>query len=88
MWTDTRECQIPHRRIFQFDPKVVRAHEACWNVSTRGEGHAKLGRTLGWNLARAERSWLCIYAFVEGQRKDQEINDQIDPIAKYIMILH
>ena len=49
--------------------------------STQGGGDVKLGRSPGWNLARAERSRLRIYAFVEGQRKDQEINDQINPIA-------
>uniref|UniRef100_M4B7T3 Uncharacterized protein n=1 Tax=Hyaloperonospora arabidopsidis (strain Emoy2) TaxID=559515 RepID=M4B7T3_HYAAE len=31
--------------------------------------------------ARAKRSRLCIYAFVERQRKNQEINDRIDSIA-------
>ena len=37
MWTDTREWQMPHGRIFQFDPIVVCPHEACWNVSPQGE---------------------------------------------------
>ena len=72
---------MPHGRILQFDPKVVRAYEACWDVSTQGGGDDKLERSQGWNLARAERSRLCIYAFVEGQRRDQEVIDRIDPIA-------
>ena len=72
---------MSHERIFQFGPNVVRAHEACWNVSAQGEGDVKLERSPGWNLARAERSRLCIYAFVEGSRSDQEVNDRIDPIA-------
>ena len=33
------------------------------------------------NLVRAERSRLCIYAFVERRKRDQEFNDRIDPIA-------
>ena len=44
-------------------------------------GDIKLGRSPGWNLTRAERSRLCIYTFIEGQRKNEEINDRIDPIA-------
>ena len=70
-----------HRIFFQFDPKVVRAHEACWNVSNQGGGDVKVGRSPGWNLARAECSRLCIYAFVEGQRKVQENSDWTYPIA-------
>ena len=46
-----------------------------------GGRDVKLGRYPSWNLARVERSRLSIYAFVEGHRKDQEINDRIDPIA-------
>ena len=72
---------MSHGRIFQFGPKVVRAYEACWNVSAQGGGDVKLERSSGWNLARAERSRLCIYAFVEGPGRDREINDRIDPIA-------
>ena len=33
------------------------------------------------NLVRADRSRLCIYAFVEKRKKDQESNEPIDPIA-------
>ena len=72
---------MTHGRDFQFDQKVVLAHEGCWNVSPQCGGGVKLVRSPGWDLAQTERSRLCIYAFVEGQRKDQEINDQINPIA-------
>ena len=47
---------MPHGRIFQFDPEVVRAHEAFWNVSAQGGGDVKLGRSEVKNLAQAERS--------------------------------
>ena len=60
---------------------MVRAREACWNVSPQGGGDVKLESSPRWNLARAERSRLCIYAFVEGPRRDKEVNDRIDPIA-------
>ena len=72
---------MPYESIFQFEPKMLRVHEAFWDVSAHDEGDFKLGRSPGWNLTRDEHSRLCIYAFVEGQRKDQEINDRIDPIA-------
>ena len=72
---------MSHERIFQFGPKVVRVYEACWNVSAQGGGDVKLERSPGWNLAQAERSRLCICAFVEGPPIDQEVNDRIDPIA-------
>ena len=84
MRTDTRQWQMPRGRIFQLDPKVVHDHEECWNVFAQGGGDVKLGRSPGWNLERAERSWLWTYAFVEGLQKDQEINDQIDPIANIL----
>ena len=41
----------------------------------------KLGRSPVWNLARAERSRLCIYAFVETKRIDQGSNSRIGLIA-------
>ena len=81
---------MSHGRMFQFGPKVVRAYEACWNVSAQGREDVKVERSPGWNLARAERSRICIYAFVEGPRRDQEVNDRIDPIAnthKYFTVV-
>ena len=72
---------MPHGRIFQFDPKLVGAHETCWNISAQGGGDVTFGSSPGWNLARAERSRLYIYSFVKGQRKDREIYDPINPIT-------
>ena len=72
---------MPHGRVFQFDSKVVRAHEARWNISAQGGGDVTFGSSPGWNLAQAERSRLYIYSFVKGQRKDREIYDPINPIT-------
>ena len=72
---------MPYGGILQFDPQVVRAFQACRNVSTQSGGDVKLGRSPGWNLARAERSRLYIYAFVEKKLRDQEVEGQINPTA-------
>ena len=42
--------------VLQFDAQVVCAYQARRNVSVRGVGDVKLGRSPGWNLHRAERS--------------------------------
>ena len=72
---------MPFGKSLQSDAQVVCAFQARRNVSVRGGGDVKLGRSPGWNLVRAERSRLCIYAFVEKQVKGHEVNDQADPIA-------
>ena len=72
---------MPYGEILQSDPQVVCAEQACRNVPVQGRGDVKLGRSPGLNLARAERSRLRIYAFVERRKKYQEFNDRIDPIA-------
>ena len=41
--------------------------------------NAKLGRSPGWNLVRAERSKLCVYAFVEKQLIKERGDRQDDP---------
>lgn len=41
---------------------VGRADQARRNAPTEGRRNVKRGRSLGWNLVRAKRSRLCIYA--------------------------
>ena len=52
-----------------------------WYVPTKHAGmlprceeNVKLGRSPGWNLIRAERYRLCIYAFIEKGKVDNSIN--------------
>ena len=56
------------------------ADQTCWSTTIEGRGDVKLGRSPGWNLVRAERSRLCIYAYVERRSTDQEVNQQMNPI--------
>ena len=72
---------MPFGKVLQCDQQVVWAHQARMNVSVRGGGDVKLGRSPGWNLVRAESYRLCTYAFVARKVKDQEANDQAEPIA-------
>ena len=72
---------MPYGKVLQSDAQVVCAYQTRGNVSARGGGDVKLGRSPGWNMVRAERSKLCIYAFVEKQVKGQEVNDQDKVIA-------
>ena len=72
---------MPHGRILQPDPQVVRPNQARRTTTGQGGGDVKLGRSPGWKLARAERSRLCIYAFVEKGKIDQGSNNRIGPIA-------
>ncbi|POM70450.1 LOW QUALITY PROTEIN: Hypothetical protein PHPALM_13109 [Phytophthora palmivora] len=44
---------------------LVRPHQSRWDVARRRGEDVKLERSPGWNLVRAERSKLCIYAYVE-----------------------
>ena len=67
-------------KVLQSDAQVVCAYQARRTVYVRGGGDVKLGRSSGWNLVRAERSRLCIYAFVEKQAKNQAVNDQVESI--------
>ena len=59
---------------------MVCADQTCWDAPTGCRGDVKLGRSPGRNLLRAERSRLCIYAFVEKRSTNQEINQWINPI--------
>ncbi|POM79452.1 Hypothetical protein PHPALM_2879, partial [Phytophthora palmivora] len=51
--------------ILQFDPSVVRPHQTRWDVARRRGEDVKLELSPGWNLVRAERSKISIYAYVE-----------------------
>ena len=72
---------MPLGKVLQYDAPVVCAYQSRRNISVRGGGNVKLGRSPGWNLVRAGRSRLCIYAFDEKEVKDQEVNDQAGSIA-------
>ncbi|POM58039.1 LOW QUALITY PROTEIN: Reverse transcriptase [Phytophthora palmivora] len=43
-----------------------------WNAASRCGEDVKLERSPGWNLVRAERSELCIFAYVEKQMKPKD----------------
>ena len=49
---------------------MVFAYQACRDVAGTSREEAKLGRPPGWNLVRAERSRLCVYAFVQRTEVD------------------
>ena len=72
---------MPHERILQLGQQVVRARQACWDVFSEGQGNVKLGSSPVWNLARAERSRLCICAFVERRLEDQGVKNWSYPVT-------
>ena len=72
---------MPFGKVLQSEAQAVCAYQARRNVYVRCGGYVKLGRSPEWNLVRAERSRLCIYAFVERQAKYEEVNDQGESIA-------
>ena len=67
-------------RVLHLRAQVVRANQARRNVSARSEENVKLGRSPGWNLARAERSKLCVYAYVEKKKGFHGVKDPVKPI--------
>ena len=71
---------MPDGRVLQPDPQVVRSDQACWDASAGSRRNAKLGSSPGWNLVRAERSNLCVYAFVEKRSTDQDVKQRTDEI--------
>ena len=72
--------KCPTEECLQLNPQVARADQACWDASEEYRGDVILGPSPGWNLVRAKRFWLCIYALVERTFTDQDVNKQIDPI--------
>ncbi|POM78838.1 Hypothetical protein PHPALM_3584 [Phytophthora palmivora] len=56
---------MPDGGVLQFGPPLVRPHKSRWDVDRRRGEDVKLERSSGWNLVRAKRSKLCIYAHVE-----------------------
>ena len=64
---------MPNGGVLQPDLQVVCANQACRHVPDESRGDVKLGRSPGWNLVRAERSRLCIFAYVEN-KAEGEIN--------------
>ena len=61
---------MPHEGVLQLYPQVLRANQARGATTDQGGGDVKLGCSPVWNLAPAERSRICIYAFVETERID------------------
>ncbi|POM72680.1 LOW QUALITY PROTEIN: Reverse transcriptase [Phytophthora palmivora] len=68
---------MPDGRVLQFDPPVVCSHETRWDAARRRGEDVKLERSPGWNLVRAERSKLCIYAYVE-KKAGPKVSKRID----------
>ena len=69
---------MSHGGVLQHDPQVVCPHQACRHVTRESGEDVKLERSPGWNLVRAERSKLCIFAFVEKKQTDRECKQQAD----------
>ena len=67
-------------RVLQLNPQVVFANQARRNVFARSEENVKLGRSPGWNLARAERSKFCIYAYIRKNKGVHGVKDAFIPI--------
>ncbi|POM71342.1 Hypothetical protein PHPALM_12106 [Phytophthora palmivora] len=59
-----RACGDIHE-VGKYPMEVVRPHETRWDAARRRGEDVKLERSPGWNLVRAERSKLWIYAYVE-----------------------
>ena len=57
---------------------MVCSYQACRDVAGTSREDAKLGRSPGWNLVRAERSRLCINALVERKLVDGRDDKQDD----------
>ena len=66
----------------QHDTSVVCPDQACRDVAGTSREDAKLGRLPGWNLVRAERSSICVYAFVRGSWSTEAMTN------KMIYIIH
>ena len=67
---------MPYGRVLHHDPSVVRPSQACGHTPGEGREDVKLGRSPGWNLVRAERSRLCIYAYVEEDRRIKKLTNR------------
>ena len=72
-----RGRKVPDGTVLQHDPSVVCAYETCRDVAGTSPEDAKSGRSPGWNLVRAERSRLCVYAFVQMEGFDGS-EDKLD----------
>ena len=64
--------------VLQHDPSVICSYQACRDVSGTSREDAKLRRSPGWNLVRAKRSRLSVYAFVERKLVDGSCDQQYD----------
>ena len=71
---------MTHGGILQSGPQVICAQQVFRNVTAKGRGDAERGCSPTLNLVRYGLSRLCIYAFSERQKRDQEFNDRIDLI--------
>ena len=76
-----------HVRILQFNPQVACTQRAFRNVNAQGRRDVKLGRLPGLNLVRVERCRLRIYAFFLKAKLEQEYNDRIGPIVRYVIVI-
>lgn len=71
---------MTHGGILQSGPQVICAQQVFRNVTAKVRGDAERGCSPTLNLVRYGLSRLCIYAFSERQKRDQEFNDRIDLI--------
>ncbi|OWZ13093.1 hypothetical protein PHMEG_00013645 [Phytophthora megakarya] len=74
---DARLREVSNGGILQSDPPVVCPEQTRRNVASECGEDAKLERSPGCNLVRAERSEICIFAYIE-KREKPEVSKQID----------
>ena len=73
-----QESKVPDRTFLQHNPSVLCAYLKFRDVAGTSREDAKLGRSPGWILVRAERSRLCVYAFVQRKWVDGSDDKQDD----------
>ena len=69
---------MSHGGVLHHDPRLVRPEQACRDAAREDREDVKLGRSPGLNLVRAERSGLCIIAYVERKKTDRESKQDTD----------
>ncbi|TYZ58834.1 hypothetical protein PybrP1_003749 [[Pythium] brassicae (nom. inval.)] len=70
---NSRRRQLQDGGVHQPRPPVVRSAAPRWDTAAAGREGCKLYRSLGRNLARAERSSVCVYAYI-GRSREGELS--------------
>ena len=60
-----RRRKVTDGTVLLHYPLVVCFYQSCGDVAGASREDAKLGRSPGWNMVRADCSRLCMYAFVQ-----------------------